>query len=213
LSLCFGDDELPPRPCTNYILVQSWQAQRIGDLAQAILGVVAEKPWNAQRPGVSSSTLSICPLLSVALLIKCVEGQTGVKSSGGGGELNRHLESTRDKLYCHFFRIFSKSYNQWFSAGNFLDFRSLQTSLLWIHKSQEPLSKPTLDEDLLSIQLSELLSQGIPQASRLYRCSTTPLPILERAIRQRLVQRHGTCVEHTLDSMYVPHIHWSAECV
>jgi hypothetical protein len=94
LRLCFGDDELPPRPRTNYTLVQSWQAQRIGDLAQAILGVVAEQPWKAQRPGVSNSTMSICPLLSVALLIKCVEGQAGVKSFGGG-ELNRHPQSTR----------------------------------------------------------------------------------------------------------------------
>jgi hypothetical protein len=200
LRLCFGDDKLPPRPRTNYTLVQSWQAQRIGDLAQAILGVVAEQPWKAQRPGVSSATMCICPLPSVALLIKCVEGQTGVESSGGVGELNRYPQSTGDKLHCHFFRSFSKSYNQWFSAGNFFDLRSLHTTLLQTHRSQAPLSKPMLDEDPLSRFPSELLSPQIPQASRLYQCSTTPLPILERAIRQRLDQRYGTCVEHTLDN-------------
>jgi hypothetical protein len=183
------------RATFEMILVHPQQAERIDD---AILGVVSE------QPGIGFDN-ELCSLPLVVLPSKCKEGQTGAKSLGGGGETNQHLESTRDKLHRHFFRSFSVLYNEWFSARKHLNLCSLQTNLLWTHKSSRSLGKLTLDEDPLPMQLGRLLSRRISRASRLYRCSTTPIP--------RLDQRYSICVRPTLDSMYVSHLHWLVKCM
>jgi hypothetical protein len=94
--------------------VHPQQAERIDD---AILGVVSEQPgFGFDNEPLFTPTSSFT---------QQVQRQTGAESPGGGGETNQHLESTRDELHRHFFRSFSVSHNELFSARKHIGFRSI----------------------------------------------------------------------------------------